>query len=204
MIAAAAVVEEHHAMATADPAPRKRRSAWIWVSAVLAVVAVGLLVWALMLRSDLDDSQQDVKQLQAQVDQGKDTGGVVLAAVKTAYDELVQQLGATSEDLAAVKGDLEAAKQDAAQAEQDAAAAADQVAAAADNATAKAKAEADQAKAEAQALQSKAAIGSDCAKAYLSAIGALLEGDDVRAQLSTLRGELESITADCKAAFAAE
>jgi flagellar basal body-associated protein FliL len=210
MIAAGATAGEHCAMSTTEPQaagaepPKKHRSPWIWVSAVLLVVAAGLLIWALMLRSDRDDAQQQAKQLQAQVDQGKDTGGVVLTAVKAAYDELAQQLGATNEDLAAVKGDLDTAKQDAAQAEEDAAAAADKAAAAADDATEKAKAEADQAKAEAQALESKATIASDCAKAYVSAIGSLFEGGNVRDQLSTVRGDLEGITADCKASFSGE
>jgi septal ring factor EnvC (AmiA/AmiB activator) len=204
MIAAAAVVGEHLAMTAEDPAPAKRRSPWIWISVVLAVVAAGLLVWALTLQSDLDDTQQDVDRLQSQVEQGQETGGTVMAAVKAAYDQLAQELGATSEDLATVEADLDTAKQNAAQAEDDAAAAADQAAAAANDATEKAKAEADQAKAEAQALESKATIASDCAKAYVSAIGSLFEGDSVRSQLSTVRGELEGITADCKDAFAAE
>lgn len=188
-------------MAAADPAPARGSNLWIWVSVALAVVAAGLLIWALTLRSDRDDAQQQVKRLQAQVDQSSQGGGVVLTAVKTAYDQLAQQLGATTEDLSAVKSDLESAKQNAAQAQQDAATAADQVTAAANDATEKAKAEAAQAKAQAQELQSKATIASDCAKAYVSAIGALFEGGNVRDQLSSVQGDLEGITADCKASL---
>jgi hypothetical protein len=190
--------EQHVAAGTDAP---KRRSPWIWISALLALVAAGLLVWALTIRSDLDSTQQDVDQLQAQVDQGKETGGTVIAAAKSAYDALVQQLGSTSEDLATAEQDLGNAKQDAAQAEQEADAA-KQAAAKADNAADKANAEADQAKAEAQVAESKTAIAADCGKAYVSAIGALFEGEDVRAQASAVREQLQSITADCKTAFA--
>jgi methyl-accepting chemotaxis protein len=232
MIAARATFEEHQVMSTTDPrdggrhekpsapeaaagapgapeqdvAPgaepaRKRRNPWIWISALLTLVAAGLLVWALAIRSDLDSTQQDVDQLQAQLDQGKETGSDVLAAGKAAYDGLVQQLGSTTEDLATAEQDLSNAKQDEAQAEQEADAA-KEAAAKAENATDRANAEADQAKAEAQAAESKAAIASDCAKAYVSAIGTLFEGESVRAQTSAVLEQLSGITADCKDAFA--
>jgi uncharacterized coiled-coil DUF342 family protein len=83
------------------------------------------------------------------------------------------------------------------QAQQDADAA-KQAAEKADHATDKAKAEADQAKAETEAVQSKAAIAADCAKAYVSAFGTLFEGGD---QAATVRDQLQGITADCKAAL---
>jgi hypothetical protein len=38
----------------------------------------------------------------------------------------------------------------------------------------------------------------------VSAIGSLFEGDNVSDQLSTVRGQLEGITADCKATFSGE
>ena len=38
----------------------RRHSRWIWVSALLAIVAVGLTIWALMLKSDLDSTQQEL------------------------------------------------------------------------------------------------------------------------------------------------
>jgi uncharacterized membrane-anchored protein YhcB (DUF1043 family) len=212
MIVPAAAVEDHRAMSTVDPhgaaasapgteQPKKRRNPWIWISAALGLIAVGLLVWALTIRSDLDGSQQDVEQLQSQLDQGQENGSTVIAAAKSAYDSLVQQLGSTSEDLAAAEQDLATAKQGEAQAEQEADTA-KQAAAKADNATDQAKAEADQARAEAQAAESKAAIASDCAKAYVGALGKLFEGDSVRAQASAVGQELQGITADCKGAFA--
>ena len=38
------------------PDQKQHHSRWIWVSALLAIVAVGVPIWALTLRSDLDDT----------------------------------------------------------------------------------------------------------------------------------------------------
>ena len=184
------------------PVPKKRRNPWIWVSVGLGLVAVGLLIWGLTTQSDLDNAQQDSAELQSQVDQGKETGSSVVAEVKAAYDDLTQQLGATSEDLTETEQDLEDAEQDAAKAEQGAAAA-KQDAAEAKNETDKATAEVDQAESEAQAADSKAAIAAECANAYVSALGALFEGESVSAQAKVVSQELESISGTCKTALEA-
>jgi uncharacterized protein YoxC len=181
-------------------APPKRRNPWIWVCAVLGVLAAGLLIWALAIQSDLDSTEQDVANLQSQMDANADTGSAVLGGAKALYDDLKNELGTTSEDLATTQQDLDEAEQAGAQAQQEASAAKDS-AAKADNATDKAKAEADQAKAEAKAAESKAATAADCANAYVAAFGSLFEGDSVRAQADVVRQQLEGITADCKAAL---
>ena len=169
---------------------KKHRSRWIWVSALLGLVVIGLLVWALSLRSDLDDAN-------AKNEQQQEAGGAVASAAKGAYDELAAQLGATNEDLAQTEQDLDSAKQDAEQAQKDADAA-EQQAENTDDELDKAKAEADQAKAEADAAGSKAKIAGECAKAYVSALGGLLDGGDADA----VREQLSGITDDCQAAFA--
>ena len=179
-------------------APKKHRNHWIWISAVLAVAVIGLLIWALQTRSDLNSANDKNADLQAQVNQGQETGSDVLAAAKTLVNSLAAQLGATNEDLADTQQKLDDAQAAEEQAQKDADAA-KQKAEQADNATDKANAEADQAKAEAEAVQSKASIAADCAKAYVSAFGTLFgdEGD----QASVVQ-QLQGITADCKAAFA--
>jgi len=182
------------------PEQKKHRNPWIWVCAVLAVAAAGLLIWALTIQSDLDKTNDDVADLQAQVDKGQDSGSAVVTAAKSLYDDLAQQLGATTEDLEATQNDLDKAKQATADAEQDAAAA-KQTADGADDELDKAKAEADQAKAEVVAAESKASVAADCAKAYVSSFGALFEGEGVRAQAPAVREQLQGITADCQAAL---
>src|SRR4051794_30400794 len=39
-----------------------KRSPWLWVSLALALVAVGLLVWGLSTKSDLDGTQSDLEK----------------------------------------------------------------------------------------------------------------------------------------------
>jgi chromosome segregation ATPase len=165
----------------------KRRNPWIWISALLAVVAVGLGIWAYSAQSDLDSTQQDVEELQAQVDQSKETGGTVLATVKAAFQDLTAQLGATNEDLANTKQQLQDAQASAEKAAQDAAAAVE--------------GSTKQVQAKAQEAQSKATVAADCAKAYAGAFGALFEGDSVRAQAATVKQQLQDISATCKTAL---
>ena len=210
---------------TAGP-PQRRHSRWIWVSALLALVAVGLTIWALTLRSDLDNSQQELdtttqqlastkqdlettkKELattQQDVDdlqssQRRRTGGALVTA-KVVYDEFAKQLGAAHDELDATQQDVEDANKAATQAEQDAAAA-KQDAADAGTETDKAKAEAKQAQAESQAARSKAEAARGCAKAYIEAFGGLFEGDSASAQAETVRKDLKSVTTDCKDALA--
>ena len=184
----------------ATPAPAKRRNPWIWICALLAIAAGALLIWALTIRSDLDSTQQDVDELESQVEQNEETGSDVLAGAKALYEDLTQQLGATSEDLATTEDDIDEAEQAAAQAEQQAQEAEQQAAQAASE-TDKANAESEQAKAEAQAAESEADVVAECANAYVSAFGTLFEGDSLGAQIQVVGEQLKSISADCKAAL---
>ena len=75
-------------------APARRRGPWMWVSAVLAVIAVGLLVWALSTQSDLDSTQQDLAGAQQELDSTSDE----LAGAQQELDSANEQLdGATQE-----------------------------------------------------------------------------------------------------------
>ena len=212
---------------TTEPEPKKRRNAWKWVSALLALAVVGLVVWGLSIASDRDSAQDELastqKELastqqeldskgkaldQAQTDleeaQGPDGSVVVtaggLAAGKAVYDDLKQQLGATEQDLADAEKALEEAGAQQEQAEKDAEAA-KKKAEQAGNETEKAQAEAEQAKADAKAAESKTKIAGECARAYVAAIGVLFEGDDPSANADDVRKQVEAITDECRAAL---
>ena len=175
------------------PTPTKHRSPWMWVSLGLVVVAIGLLIWGISTQSDLDSAQKEASQ-------NKEAASTVASSSKAAYEDLQKEVGTTSVDLAQTEQDLKDAEEAAAKAEQDAAAAkkdADQ----AKNDTEKAKAQADQSKAEADAAKSKSAIVADCANAYLSAFGALFEGESVKDQASAVKKDLQSISGKCKTAL---
>jgi uncharacterized protein YoxC len=183
-------------MSTTQPQPpvapeqassRRRHNPWIWISAVLAVVAVGLGIWAYSTKSDLDDANDDVARLQSQVDQSKGAGGTVLATVKAAFQDLSAQLGATNQDLATTQQQLQDAQANAQKAAQDAAAAV--------------KGSKEEAQAKLQEAQSKASVAAGCAKSYVGAFGALFDGDSVRAQAATVKQQLQSVSATCKTAL---
>ena len=184
---------------------------------MLAVVAAGLLVWALTIQSDLDSTQQeldsaqqdlagtqqkldntskeldsakqDAEELGSQLAEDDSHPGVALAAGKVLYDEFSAKLDAAREDLAANEQALAEAEKAMAQAEKDAAAAKEDAAAATDEA-AKANAQAEQAKAEAEATESRAAAAAACAKSYISAFGGLFEGENPQDQADDVREEL--------------
>jgi uncharacterized membrane-anchored protein YhcB (DUF1043 family) len=68
---------------------------WIWASALLALVAVGLLIWALTLRSDRDSAGQELVSAQQQ-----------LAAVQDDLDSANQDLDSQEQELASVSREL--------------------------------------------------------------------------------------------------
>jgi FtsZ-interacting cell division protein ZipA len=167
----------------------------MWVAIGLGVVAIGLLVWGLGKSSDAKDAQ-------AKSEQQQQTGTVAASAAKDAYTDVTQDLDATTSELDQTEQQVKEAEA-AAEKSQSEADAAKQEAEQAAGETEKAKAEADAAKAEAEAAQSKAKVATECAKAYISSIGSIFEGDDIRAQVAKIQAELKGISADCKAAFEA-
>lgn len=183
-----------------DDEPKKHRNGWIWVSAALGVVAVGLLIWGLNSRSDLDKSQDQVARLESESQQSKENGSAVLARLKSAFVTVTSELGATQQDLAATEQAVKSAEQVATQATQDAATA-QKDAANAKNQAEKQKAETAQANAEAKAANSKVEIATDCATSYASALGSLFEGQDVRSQAAAVKQQLQSISSSCRTAL---
>jgi hypothetical protein len=172
------------------------RTVWIAVSGVLALAAIAAVVWALSVRSDLDDANAQVAALEA--DQAAQEGGdPTVTALKGAYEELTAQLGTAAGDLATATADLERAQAAAEQAEQ-AAAAAKAKAGDVKGAVEEAQATADQAQLEAEAARAQGAVVADCAKASFAVVGEFLDGGS----LATVRDAVQEITADCKAALA--
>lgn len=175
-------------------APSRHRNYWIWACALLVLCCAGLAIWAFSLNSDLDDTQAQVDSLQTQVTEQEQTGDTVVAGLQAAYAEFAQQLGASRDDLTAAKQDITSAKQELEAADAKAAEAAQ-------GAQDDVQAQLDEAEAKADGAAAKTQIAGNCAKAYVSAFGALFEGDSVRAQVATVGQQLQSITADCRTAL---
>ena len=205
-------------MSTPEPEQKRPRNWWIWISGALALVAAGLLIWALTLKSDRDSAQSDLAKAEQQLastqkelesakqppkEDDANTVAVAgaLAGLTALYENLADELGTTQEDLASAQQDVDEANKRADQAEQDAADA-KKKAEQATTETEKAQAEAEQAQAEQQAAEAKAAVAKDCTRAFLSAFGSVLEADDPEAHADELSQQLTSIADDCKTALA--
>ena len=74
----------------------KRRNPWIWVSALLALVAAGALLWALTTRSDLDSANQELDSTEQE-----------LAGANQQLDDTNQELDSTQQELDSTKQDVE-------------------------------------------------------------------------------------------------
>jgi hypothetical protein len=98
---------EPSAGAPSSAAPEGRHSRWIWVSALLAIVAVGLAIWALSLRSELDDTKQELTSTKQELDTTKQQ----LTSTK-------QELGTTKQQLTSTKQELATAQPEEAQSSQ--------------------------------------------------------------------------------------
>jgi septal ring factor EnvC (AmiA/AmiB activator) len=72
----------------APAAPTKHRNWWIWVSAAVGLLALGLLVWALTLRSDLAGTQSEL-----------DTATQELASTGQELETVQQELDSTTRQL---------------------------------------------------------------------------------------------------------
>lgn len=180
------------------------------MSAALGVVAVAALVWALVLRSDRDDTQAELDQANQQVaeleaEEPQAAGGAdetaTKAALEAAYEELSARLGTKAETLEAATAAVEEAQRTA-DAAAEKAATAKEAAAGAEGATEEAQATADQAQADAEAAKAKGAVVLDCAKVSFAALGELLGSGSLTSQLSTLRDSLEGVADECQTAFA--
>jgi hypothetical protein len=84
-------------------AAQKRRNWWIWISALLGVVALGLLIWALMSRSDLDSTQEELASTQQELAGTKQE----LDTTKQELDSTTQKLDSTTTELNSTTADFE-------------------------------------------------------------------------------------------------
>jgi chromosome segregation ATPase len=150
---------------------------------MLVAAVVALALYAIDLKSDVDDANARLASQQQQLDQAQDTGAGVAAAAKSAYDDLSAQLGAAQED--------------AGQAVDQAAAALDQ----AEQAAADARGTADELQTELDAAQAKADTAASCAQSFLSAFSGVFGGATLREGIEATVAELRALQPKCAPAL---
>jgi chromosome segregation ATPase len=175
----------------------RRPTGWIVATVVLAVVAVGLGIWAFSAQADADDTQQklDAQQRQA-AGAGKQPAAEATPAEESAataepdavdadtqqrYEDVKAELGITGEtveELDAKLDDAAASVEEAEQARSDAA-----------NAI-------DRAGAEAEAFKAQAEVARACLSGTLAALDAAFSTAGVEAAVS----ELEALAGQCRSA----
>jgi hypothetical protein len=166
-----------------DHTPRKRPWGWIALSGLLVAAVVGLAIYAVGLDSDLDDANAKIAAQQKQIDETQNTGADVVAAAKSAYDDLSTQLGA--------------AQQNAGQAVEQA----NQVLDQAEQAAADAQGTADELKAQADAAQAKAEAAATCARSFLSAFSGVFDAASLQEGVDAAVADLQALQPQCASAI---
>ena len=170
------------------------KRSWIIVSAVLLVAVVGLGVYAISLRSDVDDKdaqiasqQQQLEEQQGVADDVQDAAASLAEDAQQTLSELGDRIDEIESQAAVTQEETQAAIESAEQA----AAAAKERVESAENDAAAANARADEAQAQADAVTA-------CAKGYLSAIGGVFDASSLSAGVTEAMGDIEELNAACK------
>ena len=165
------------------PAPHKRPWGWIALAGLLAAGVIGIGIYAINLNSDLDDANAQIASQQKQIDEAQGTGADVVAAAKSAYDDLSAQLGS--------------AQQNASQAVDQANEVLDQ----AEQAAADAQGTADELQKQADAAQAKAETAATCARSFLSAFSGVFSAATLEEGVDAAVEDLKSLQPQCASAL---
>jgi cystathionine beta-lyase/cystathionine gamma-synthase len=171
-----------HPMPDEEPA-KSRPTAWIVATAVLAVVAVALGIWAFTAQSDADDAQAklDVQAQAAQESADTPEPAEVDADMQQRYEDVKDQLGITGENLDQLNQELEEAVANAEQAEQ---------------ARTEAAGAIGRAGAELEAVKAQADVAKTCLRGAFDALDKAFAEGGVEAAVT----ELEALSGGCRSA----
>ena len=168
---------------------RRRSTAWKVVSGVLAVAVVGLAIWAFGAQSDADDAQAALAAQQRAAAKATPTATATATPASSEADAQTQQefeqvqedLGATSESVDEIEQDLDQASAKADEAEK-----------AKDDATGAL----DRAKAELEAVTARFEVTRTCLRGTLDAMGTAFESGGLEAAVQ----ELQKLSGQCSSA----
>ena len=204
------------------PESSHHRNPWLWATAGLVVVAIGLGAWALNERSNADDAKADLQAEQqkpattttraqtetqppattqetqppqeTQTDTGDDDGPRigVLAGVTAAFAAARKQLNENQAQVDDLEKEVDKANADADKAQQDA-----------DKAKGQAESSSDaQKKAEKRQLGAKAQAAAACAKSMLEIVGDIPKASSPEEGLKAAGDEVTALVPKCKQSVA--
>jgi uncharacterized protein HemX len=160
---------------------RSRPTGWIVMTAVLAVVAVGLGIWAFGAQSDADDAQA---KLDAQ-EQAASAGGSEPAEIDTEtqqrFEDVKTELGITGESVDQLTDEVNEAVADLDRAEQARTDAAGAI---------------DRAAAEVDTLKAQTTVAKTCLRGTFDALDAAFSAGGMEAVVT----QLEALSGDCRSA----
>lgn len=175
---------------TLRPMPDEERAksrpiGWIVTAALLAVIAVGLGIWAFSAQSDADDAQAKLdaqaRAAQESAETPEPAEAEVDAATQQRFEDAKEQLGITGENLDQLNQELEAAVANAEQAEQ----ARDDAAGAVDRADA-----------ELEAFKAQAEVAQTCLRGAFDTLDTAFSDGGLEAAVA----ELETLSGGCRSA----
>jgi DNA repair exonuclease SbcCD ATPase subunit len=177
-----------------SPGPRHPARKWIVATVVLGLAAIGLGVWALSLRSDVEDKDAQIAAQQQQLDEEQDVAGQARDAASRFAADAQQALRELGDELEQV-GDAAAATREETQqaierAEQAGAEASDRVDEAGD--------EVERARAEADEAAARAEAAGACARGYISAIAGAVDAESIDAGVEQAREDIEALSGSCE------
>jgi chromosome segregation ATPase len=177
--------------APSGSASRRKPWGWIAVAGVLAIGLVGVGIYSINTRSDLDDAnakvasqQKQIASQQKELDEAQSAGAGAVPAAKVSYGKLSAQLGA--------------AQQDASQTSEQVAAKLSQ----AEQAAADAKGTAEELQKNADAAQVKAEAAATCAQSFLSAFSGVFSGSTLTEGVEATIAQLKKLQPQCASALA--
>lgn len=176
-----------------EPGPRRRPTGWIVLSCVLAVAAVGLGIWAINAQSDADDAQAKLASATKAATASTPEPTAVPTSASTPapvevdpatqqeFEQVANDLGATSESVDQIEQDLDqaATKVDGAEKARDDATGA-----------------LDAAKADAQAISARFELTRTCLRGTLSALSSAFESGGLEAAVQ----QLQKLSGSCASA----
>jgi uncharacterized protein HemX len=164
-------------------APKRRRpTGWIVTAAVLAVVAVGLGIWAFGAQSDADDAQAKLDAQEQAASAGESQPAEIDAdEIQQRFEDVKTELGITGESLEQLTDEVNEAVADLDKAEQARTDAAGAI---------------DRATAEVDAFRAQATVAKTCLRGAFDALDAAFSAGGMEAVVT----QLEALSGDCRSA----